>query len=825
VTRARGTVLARGAALALVWLACAGTAHAQPPAAAAAPAAAPQPAPETVGPPAPPAPPAGPTAIPVGEIGVRVDQVRQQIAQMITVAAPDPAIAEIDKQLLAKEHAFDDRMRKAESDLQSEEISLEELDDLALRAAAANDQLATWQDMLSKRSQVLDKNRTELQKIRDTWNLTADQAKSQGAPPELLEAVKSVQKDLRDVDKKLDDAFASVLKLQAVIAEKTLAVSVLVQDVRRVRFEARGRLFARDHPPLWAVFGATETSEPILTRVRDGLERDARNVATFAQLGGGRAVIVHAISLIVFLVIAFRMRRWIASRAREGKAPGPSDAVFHHPILTALMLTVLVTPWVQPYAPRAYIGWIGVLAILPIVVLLPNVLAPTYKSVWYAMAAAFVIDRVRYVFQPAEVVERTLLLLSVLVAIPVAVRLLRKRWYEGLVSPRWRGLFRLALQLSLAALVASAIANVVGYEALADLLGMTVLRSAWSGMLLYASVNVARSLIGALVRSRAAKTLHLVQQRRATIERWIGLLFGIVAGIWWGARVTDLMGLGDPVRQTVRWFFTAPITIGKASFSLGDALLFVLTALAGILLSRLVRVALEEDVFPRTRLARGVPNAISTTARYAILIGAFLLAAAAAGFQWNQVTLLAGAFGVGVGFGLQNIVNNFISGLILLYERPIQVGDTVEVGSLVGEVKRIGIRSSSVRTWQGAEVIVPNGNLISEQVVNWTLSDRNRRIDLPVVVSNTAEPEHVLGILQEVGKGNPDLMDEPAPMAVFLGFGAGVMNFELRVWTMHIDRFVTIRTDLALAVHHALESAGVGILPGPPLAAPSPAKF
>src|SRR5262249_45377682 len=156
---------------------------------------------------------------------------------------------------------------------------------------------------------------------------------------------------------------------------------------------------------------------------------------------------------------------------------------------------------------------------------------------------------------------------------------------------------------------------------------------------------------------------------------------------------------------------TTPLSIGKASFSLGDLLLFVVTALAGVLLSRLVRVALEEDVFPRTRLARGVPNAIATTARYAILIAGFLLAAAAAGFQWNQVTLLAGAFGVGVGFGLQNIVNNFISGLILLYERPIQVGDTVEVGSLVGEVKRIGIRSSSVRTWQGAEVIVPNGNL------------------------------------------------------------------------------------------------------------------
>src|SRR4029450_1622413 len=124
-----------------------------------------------------------------------------------------------------------------------------------------------------------------------------------------------------------------------------------------------------------------------------------------------------------------------------------------------------------------------------------------------------------------------------------------------------------------------------------------------------------------------------------------------------------------------------------------------------------------------------------------------------------RVTLLAGAFGVGVGFGLQNIINNFMSGLILLYERPIQVGDTVEAKTLIGELKRIGIRSSSVRTWQGAEVIVPNASLISEQVVNWTLSDRSRRIDLALTVADSVDPAGVVAQPEQIRRTHTHVIE------------------------------------------------------------------
>jgi small-conductance mechanosensitive channel len=167
--------------------------------------------------------------------------------------------------------------------------------------------------------------------------------------------------------------------------------------------------------------------------------------------------------------------------------------------------------------------------------------------------------------------------------------------------------------------------------------------------------------------------------------------------------------------------------------------------------------------------------------------------------------------GVGVGFGLQNVVNNFVSGLILLFERPIQVGDSVQLGTLTGEVKRIGIRSSTVRTFDGAEVIVPNANLVSDQVTNWTLSDRMRRIDLDIGIAYGTDPQRVVAVLTEVARSSPGVLPEPAPVVLFLGFGDSALNFQVRAWTARFEEWMKTRSDLGLAVQMALRAEGIDI--------------
>ncbi|HSE91359.1 MAG TPA: mechanosensitive ion channel domain-containing protein, partial [Candidatus Binatia bacterium] len=220
------------------------------------------------------------------------------------------------------------------------------------------------------------------------------------------------------------------------------------------------------------------------------------------------------------------------------------------------------------------------------------------------------------------------------------------------------------------------------------------------------------------------------------------------------------------------------------------------------------RFLLEEDVYPRTRIASGQSYALSSLLNYAILAIGFVVALAVLGMDLTNMTVLAGAFGVGIGFGLQSVVNNFVSGLILLFERPIHVGDTVQVGSLQGRVRRIGIRSSIVRTFQGAEIIVPNATLITQEVTNWTLSDQLRRIDLPVGVSYGTAPKKVIELLESVARAHPQVLQNPAPRALFMGYGDSSINFELRAWA-EFANWQQVHSDLTVAIYDAVYAAGM----------------
>jgi small-conductance mechanosensitive channel len=211
------------------------------------------------------------------------------------------------------------------------------------------------------------------------------------------------------------------------------------------------------------------------------------------------------------------------------------------------------------------------------------------------------------------------------------------------------------------------------------------------------------------------------------------------------------------------------------------------------------------------RLRRGVGHAVSTLLQYSVLLIGFIFALSAAGMDFSRVALFAGAFSVGIGFGLQSVINNFVSGLILLFERPIQIGDVIEVGGLLGEVRRIGARSSTIHTVDGAEVIIPNANLISNQVVNWTLSDRKRRIDLELGVAYGTDPERVLEILGNVAESHAKVLGDPEPQTLFLGFGDSALNFRLRVWIPRFEEGFEIRSDLGVAMYAALRDAGIRI--------------
>jgi small-conductance mechanosensitive channel len=196
---------------------------------------------------------------------------------------------------------------------------------------------------------------------------------------------------------------------------------------------------------------------------------------------------------------------------------------------------------------------------------------------------------------------------------------------------------------------------------------------------------------------------------------------------------------------------------------------------------------------------------------YGFVLVGFLFALGALGFDLKNVTIIGGALGVGIGFGLQNVVNNFVCGLIMLFERPVRVGDTIELGGLWAEIKKIGLRSTVVRTFDAAEIIVPNSDLISNQVTNWTLSDRVVRRIIAVGVAYGSDVPLVTETLMECATASSKVLRMPEPQVLFRDFGESSLDFELRVWASNVDDMLRVESDLRHEIDRRFREAGIEI--------------
>jgi small-conductance mechanosensitive channel len=295
------------------------------------------------------------------------------------------------------------------------------------------------------------------------------------------------------------------------------------------------------------------------------------------------------------------------------------------------------------------------------------------------------------------------------------------------------------------------------------------------------------------------------------LQRRICGIAELLAFLYWLILTSGFFALRAPLIASTEAVLQANLAIGALSISLGQVLVFVVAVWASFLISRFLRFLLEGDVYHHWKLERGIPQAISTMVHYAVLLIGFFVALGALGVDLTKVTILAGAFTVGVGFGLQTVINNFVCGLILLFERPIKVGDVVQIDADIGEVRRIGIRACVIRTLDGSEVIVPNGTIISNKVTNWTFSDRFRAVEIPVNVARGVAPHRVIEILKSAAANHPSLAKEPAPQAYVLSFAPGSVSFQLRAWTDRYEDWVQVRSDLSVAVDEALTRENIAI--------------
>jgi small-conductance mechanosensitive channel len=380
----------------------------------------------------------------------------------------------------------------------------------------------------------------------------------------------------------------------------------------------------------------------------------------------------------------------------------------------------------------------------------------------------------------------------------------------GLKRPLWRSLALGGARLGVVLLAGGAVLEILGITLLSETLVNGVLFGLYFAVVFRTAVEVVAQTVDVFLNGRLAGRSRSLLRYRADLRVAVRRSATGLAFVSWLAGTLSAFLLLTPVMKTVGRLLSASVSVGAVRISAGDALVFAIAVWLSFAVSRLIRSVLEAELLSRITLPQGAPQALSTLTHWAVLLLGLVVALGLVGIDITSFALLAGALGVGIGFGLQNVVNNFVSGLILLFERPIRVGDKVQLGQLGGEVTAIGIRASTVRTWEGAEVVVPNGNLISNEIFNWTLSDSRRRLEIPVGVAYGTDPGRVLELLVEAAGTVPLALAEPAPYALFTGFGDSSLDFELRAWCLFDDSLST-QTALRVAIVRALAEAGIEI--------------
>lgn len=615
--------------------------------------------------------------------------------------------------------------------------------------------------------------------------------------------LKGMRETFRGSTKKLKESLAAINHLQTQVSSNAIVTAQLLDKVKALLNTSAARIFGKEHNYLWEK-DTTSLTAGARNSLQKAVSGEKKALHYYFKDSGYKRLFLLLIGVTFFI--------WLFRNIRTVRRLNAMDSISHlsfeylpgNYIVAAFIMMFAVAPLFDLHAPSAYIESMQFLMLVILTIICWKKWPRRLFIYWIVMVILYIcFSFTHHMADPGFWQRNWLILLNVLSVVFGMLFLSQMQQHLPL-----RGFLRYVIILHNVMNVVSVLCNLFGRVSLAQILGSAAIFGFTQaiGLAVFSKIcmeaimlQIAASRLRRNIQSRLNNVPVLTGFRRPILFLVV-ILWLIVFSTNLNIYTSGLSLLGDLMAHQR--------SIGNATFTIGGVLLFFFIIWIAHLLQKYVGYFFGDTGNDDESHNKGQRSRL-LIARLILLCVGYLLAVAASGVPIDKITIVLGALGVGIGLGLQNIVNNFVSGIILIFDRPLQIGDVVEIGNKTGRVREIGLRSSTLMTGDGAEVIIPNGDVLSQQIVNWTLSNNQKRIELDLSVAGNNDMELVTNTVKKAILASGFIYESREPSVLFTGVNDDGFDLKVFYWCNDVNKANDAKSAITLLLYKELKAQGM----------------
>ncbi|MFV0521484.1 MAG: mechanosensitive ion channel domain-containing protein [Mangrovibacterium sp.] len=709
-----------------------------------------------------------------------------------TASLDSVKLAEIEKINKINNYLADDKINN---------LDAKQTENLQIALRKEHDELNKMRQNISDKTNLVDSNlkQARLQKRRWENTLAADSLSE--LPESLIDRINKNTHELDSAIVLLSTQNKELLYHQDEITNAILSLEEVHTKVKKRLDDYRTQIYSSNSLPIWEMHTLHSDSTSIFDKIKSSLRTKKFSLIAYKDTYNHLFLFwfISFAIIAAFILHIHRNLRKINNKDKKNKN-------IPHPIITALFMSTLLTQINYPNAPALIRYILQIALFIPTLTLFPLLWRKLPIQYFVFAVATVAIVIATNMLSDLIIINRLFMLANSVLLVSMYIHILRNK--PELELP-------LSFPLILIGIITisfSIICNILGNTYLMSVFFNGSVTAVFGAVLLYSAREVIFSISTLIVEDEVLGRLHIFEEHSKEILHTLKKIIHALLVFFWVMLTAKSLVVFESIYDWLGVVLSKSWTLGSISISLGNIAAFVITFALTIYISRFIRFILEGEIFVRTHTSKGVAGAILMLVRLCLFAVGVIFAMGAADIDVSNITIIFGALGVGIGFGLQTIFNNLASGIILAFERPIKAGDMVQIHSLNlwGEVKEIGIRASTITTFDGADVIVPNGNLLANEMINWTHSNHRRRQEVLVGVAYGTDLDKVTEILTDVIDKQVGIIKKPEPTIIFTGFGDSSLDFSIRFWT-HFNDGLVIKSAIGIAIDKAFKQAGIEI--------------